>query len=148
MPNKPDNFGIKFWLAVDMRNEYLINSFPYLSKDELRPSGVSLNQFVVLNLAKNYVNCGRSITTDNFFTSIELAKKLLAKKTSLVGTIRANKRDLPKIAKDNMAFFSTKLYKSNNIVLTIYKSKPRKKLLLLSSKHKSIKIASNQKRNS
>ncbi|CAH2089749.1 unnamed protein product [Euphydryas editha] len=149
MPNKPDKFGIKFWLAVDVRSKYLINGFPYLGKDELRPSGVPLNEDVVLNLVKNYMNCGRNITTDNFFTSIQLAKKLLAKKTSLVGTMRANKRELPKIAKvkkDNMALFSTKLYKSNDTVLTIYKSKPRKKVLLLSSKHKSVKIASNRKR--
>ncbi|KAK9674865.1 Transposase IS4 [Popillia japonica] len=39
-----------------------------------------------------------------------------------------------------MARFSTKLYKSNNCTLTIYKSTPNKKVLLLSSKHKYVKI--------
>ncbi len=80
MPNKPDKFGIKFWLATDVRSKYLISGFPYLGKDETRPSGVPLNEFVVLNLVDNYVNCGRNITIDNFFTSVQPAKKLLAKK--------------------------------------------------------------------
>ncbi|KAK2579991.1 hypothetical protein KPH14_012297 [Odynerus spinipes] len=130
MPNKPDKFGINFWLAADVQSKYLINGFPYLGKDEIRPSGVPLNEFVVLNLVDNYVHCVRNITTDNFFTSVQLAKKLLAKKTSLVGTMRTNKRELPKIAKvgnDNMPLFSTKLYKSNDIVLTIYKTKIKMK---------------------
>lgn len=34
MPNKPHKFGIKFWLAVDVKTKYILNSFPYLGKDE------------------------------------------------------------------------------------------------------------------
>lgn len=30
MPNKPDKFGIKFWLASDVNSKYIINGFPYL----------------------------------------------------------------------------------------------------------------------
>jgi len=40
------------------------------------------------------MGCGRTVTADNFFTSISLATKLLAKRTTLVGTIRSNKREL------------------------------------------------------
>lgn len=28
MPNKPDTFGIKFWLAADVDSKYLLNGFP------------------------------------------------------------------------------------------------------------------------
>lgn len=148
MPNKPDKFGIKFWLASDVRSKYLVNGFPYLGKDETRGSNIPLSEFVVTKLAEPYLGCGRNITTDNFFTSISLAKKLLAKKTTLVGTIRANRKELPKIAKakkDKMTQFSTKLYRSENCTLTIYKSKPNKKVLLLSTKHKNITIEKNKK---
>lgn len=143
MPNKPDKFGIKFWLASDVESKYIVNGFPYLGKDETRPSAIPLSEFVVLKLTEPFIGCGRNITTDNFFTSTSLATKLLSKRTTLVGTIRANKRELPKPAKekkDKMARFSTQLYKSNNCTLTIYKSKPNKKVLLLSSKHKYVKI--------
>ena len=84
MPNKPDKFGIKFWLAADVKNKYLINGFPYLGKDETRGSNVSLSEFVVLKLTEPYLGCGRNITTDNFFTSLSLAKKLFAKKLLLL----------------------------------------------------------------
>ena len=65
-----------------------------------------------------------------------------------MGTIRRNKRELPKLAKqakDGMPRFSTKLYKSNNCTLKVYKSKPNKKVFLLSSQHKSIKIEKSDK---
>lgn len=54
-----------------------------------------------MKLAKPYVlvGCERSITTVNFFTSLPLAKKRLVKKITIVGTIRANRKDLPRLAK-------------------------------------------------
>ena len=122
MPNKPNKFGIKFWLASDVSSKYILNGFPYLGKDEQRPSTMLLSEYVVLKLVEPYQGCGRNITTDNFFTSISLATKLLAKKTTLVGTIRGNKRELPKAAKqtkDNIPHFSTLLYKSENCALTM-----------------------------
>ena len=33
MPNKPDKFGMKFWLLVDASSKYLCNGKPYLGKD-------------------------------------------------------------------------------------------------------------------
>ena len=143
MPNKPDKFGIKFWLASDVKSKYILNGFPYLGKDEARSPSTPLSEFVVLKLTEPFLKCGRNVTTDNFFTSISLAKKLLAKRTTLVGTIRRNKRELPKpakVMKDDMVRFSTQLYKSDNCTLTIYKSKPNKKVLLLSSMHKFVHI--------
>ncbi|XP_043505326.1 piggyBac transposable element-derived protein 4-like [Polistes fuscatus] len=149
MPNKPDKFGIKFWLAFDVRSKYIINGFPYLGKDESREPSVPLGEFVTMKLAKPYVGCGRNITTDNFFTSLPLATKLLATKTTIVGTIRANRKELPRLAKlknDDMALFSTKLYRSNNCMFTVYKAKPRKKVLILSSMHNSVQIEKNDTR--
>ena len=89
------------------------------------------------------------MTTDNFFISVSLATKLLAKRTTTVGTIRGNERELLKFAKtkkDNMVRYSTKEYKSNHITLTIYKSEPNKKVLLLSSLHNSIETEKSGKR--
>ncbi|OAD55272.1 hypothetical protein WN48_04914 [Eufriesea mexicana] len=102
-----------------------------------------------MKLAEPFTNCRRNITTHNFFTSASLAAKLLAKGTTLVGTIRANRRKLPalaKTAKDNMKLFSTIIYKLNDCTLTIYKSKPRKKVMILSTKHKSVKTKNNRKK--
>lgn len=149
MPNKLDKFGIKFWLASDVDSKYVINALPYLGKDENRPSSVQLSEYVVLKLMESFTGCGRTVTTDNFFTSKSLATQLLAKNTTLVGTIRSNNRELPLIAKqkkDDMERFSSKLFTTGNCTLTIYKSKPNKKVLLLSSKHKFVTVENNDKR--
>jgi hypothetical protein len=143
MPNKPFKFGIKFWLASDVRSKYVLNGFPYLGKDENRNKDINLGEYVVMKLAEPFTMKGRSITTDNFFTSISLAKKLSEKNTFLVGTIRANKRELPKSVKskkDNMLRFSSLFYRSSGCSLTVYKSKPNKKVLVLSSKHQTCKV--------
>uniref|UniRef100_A0A1A9UIE0 Uncharacterized protein n=1 Tax=Glossina austeni TaxID=7395 RepID=A0A1A9UIE0_GLOAU len=65
------------------------------------------------------------------------ALKLRSKNTSRAGTIRANKRELPKtckLKKDSMARFSTLLHQSNGCTLTVYKSKPNKKVLIMQKK--------------
>ncbi|XP_011162891.2 piggyBac transposable element-derived protein 4-like [Solenopsis invicta] len=67
MPNKPDKFGIKFWLASDVNNKYVVNGFPYLGKDERREPSVSFGEFIVLKLVEPYTGHGRNITMDNFF---------------------------------------------------------------------------------
>lgn len=75
-------------MAVDV--QYVINGLLYLGKDETRTS-TPLGEFVVLKLAEPCLDQGRNLTTDNFFTSISQAEKLVAKRTSLVGTIRGNR---------------------------------------------------------
>jgi hypothetical protein len=36
--NKPDKFGIKFWLAACVTSMYLLKAFPYMGKEEHRPA--------------------------------------------------------------------------------------------------------------
>ena len=149
MPNKPDKLGIKFWLACDVNSKYIITGFPYLGKDEKRENSIPLGEFVVLKLMEPFIECGRNVTPDNFFTSVSLATKLLAKRTTIVGTIRENKWELPKIAKnrkDKMTLFSSKLFISNQISFTVYKCKPTKNVFVLSSMHKAIEIETSNKR--
>jgi len=38
---------------------------------------------------------GRNVTTDNFFTSVDLENRLKNKKFTLVGTMKQNKREIP-----------------------------------------------------
>ena len=136
MPNKPDKSTIKFWLASDLQSKFIINGFPYLGKDETKQSSIPLSEFVVLKLIELFTGAGRNVTTDNFFTSKSLASKLVGKRTTLVGTIYANKRELPKLAKqkkDDLPQFSSEIDKIDNCTLTVYKNKPTKKVLLLST---------------
>ncbi|XP_039968473.1 uncharacterized protein LOC120780274 [Bactrocera tryoni] len=63
--------------------------------NEQRSLGIARN--LVMRLSNQYLDRGVNITMDNFFTSYELADDLLVRNTTLVGTIRGNKPQLPKL---------------------------------------------------
>jgi len=93
LPNKPDKFGIEFWLACDVETKYIANGFPYLGKDETRAKSQPLSEYVVLKLIEPFTMKGRNVTTENIFTCVLLSSKLLAKKTTLFGTIHGRKEN-------------------------------------------------------
>jgi len=122
MPQKPDKFGIKFWLLSEVDSKYLINGFPYLGKDDLRPPNRLLGEHVILELCSPFYGKGYNITCDNFFTTQKLVIELQKKKTSLVGTIRSNKKELPVCACDlSKPVLTTDIFKNKqNNTLTVY----------------------------
>ena len=61
-----------------------------------------------MTLIEQYFGRGYNITMDNFFTSVELAQKLLDRRTSLVGTLRLNRKEIPvsfKMATHDSVFY-------------------------------------------
>ncbi len=147
MPNKPDKFGIKFWLSVDVDTKYLLNGFPYLGKDETANPQLRLSENVVMKLTEPHLNKGRNITTDNYFTSIKLAEMLKSKNTTLVGTMKKNRREIP-ISLKNMrsTLYSSTIVEHDNITLTIYQAKRNKSVFLLSSLHSTVKTEDSLKK--
>ena len=67
----------------------------YTGKDPTIGREVNQGARVVKDLVKEIENSGRNVTCDNFFTSVSLARDLLQKKLTLVGTIRRKKTKLP-----------------------------------------------------
>ena len=70
---------------------------------------------------------------DNFFTSRDLAIKLLAKRTSLVGTMRMNRKEISisgKLSTHDFVFYSSDL-----VHLVKYQAKPTKTVVMLSTQH-------------
>jgi len=143
MANKPDKFGIKFWLLVDVENKYLFNGFPYLGKDDSKKSDVSVSCNVVLKLVAPLFNKGYNVTCDNYFTSVDLALRLAKQKCSLVGTIRQNRREIPNECKVSKQLHETTVMKHEGntpMTLTSYQCKKSKCVLLLSTLHPDVQI--------
>ena len=138
MPSKPDRYGIKVWVLADATNGYCLNFDVYTGK----PIGADRerNQAMraVLQLTSN-LPAGYNITTDNFFTSIQLAEALLTRANSmtLVGTIRKNKPELPEkfINVKRRQEYSSLFAFSDKMTLVSYIPKPRKSVILLSTLH-------------
>lgn len=140
--SKPDKFGIKFWLLADVDSKYMLNAAPYTGADETRPANVQMGEHIVWNLTKPFHNKGYNVTCDNFFTSISLAKRLLSANTTILGTTRSNRREIPDeartlaVRKDKPIYSSMFLKDTSSpITLTTYKCKKSKSVHMMSSMH-------------
>lgn len=142
MPNKPDKFGIKFWVLAELSSKYCLNIKPYTGKDDERMD--SLGTHVVMSLMQPYFQRGYNVTTDNFFTSRDLAEKLLQKRTSLVGTIRMNRREIP--PSTSLKMHESVFYTSGSLNLVKYQAKPHKTVAILSTLHKGASCQTDGKR--
>ena len=94
MPNKPDKFGLKFWMLAEVKSKYVCNLLPYLGAlKENQRNGNILAEDVVMRLTDCLQrNGGYNITIDNFFTSVQVAALLQSKEITVVGTVRANSK--------------------------------------------------------
>ncbi|XP_054631006.1 uncharacterized protein LOC129180496 isoform X2 [Dunckerocampus dactyliophorus] len=145
---KPDKFGIKFWVACDLKSKYVCNVIPYLGKDPSRPTGERLSDNVVMKLMEPFMDKGRTVTTDDFFTSLSLAQRLLMRKTTLLGTVNKMRRELPESAKKNLDHnkFSTRVFSTSGATLTVYAPKRRKTVCVLSSMHSVVETGDTRKK--
>ena len=83
MPNKPDKYGIKFWVLVDVKSKYVSNIFPYLGAQEKEQRGdTSLAESVVMRLTEGVQGKGYNITCDNFFYIFATCSKIAERKKS------------------------------------------------------------------
>lgn len=87
--NKKHKFGIKlFKLCLSGGYTYDFKVYCGKSKDE----NVSVPTKIVIDLMDNLLDKGRTLCTDNYYTSVTLALALLNRKTHLLGTLRANRK--------------------------------------------------------
>lgn len=142
-PMKPAKYGIKVMGITDAHNAYIFNAYIYSGKGSdgqtLTPEEQQLKipTQAVVRLAKSVYGTKRNITTDNWFTSIELGEELWKNKLTLVGTMRKNKPQIPKefLANKNREVPSCLYGYSEKFTLLSYVPKKNKAVVLLSSMH-------------
>lgn len=138
IPSKPAKYGIKVWWACDAKSKYPLQGILYTGKPIGGEREEKQGEKVLLKLATPYKNSGRTIVADNFFTTLEGAKKLASLGLAYVGTIRANKRCLPPELKKNSArpVLSTIFgFHENLVSVCSYVPKKNKAVNLLSTVH-------------
>jgi hypothetical protein len=139
IPSKPGKFGIKIFWVCDADTTYCLNGLVYIGKgsvaENILERSNSIPEAVVMQLCGPFLNKGRNITADNWFTSFSLVQHLLQQDTTYIGTARRNNRDLPPVAREtrNRERGDTKYYYSDNILLCSYWDKGSKPVLLLDS---------------
>ena len=150
IPCKPAKYGIKIHAMRDVKTFYVFNMEIYAG---LEPEGpykadkeYNSSNAVVIRHTSHISGSARNVTFDNWYTSYSRVESLLNDyNLTAVGTIRKNKREIPKefleIKKrptcDSMFGFREKL----TLVSYIPKSKSKKEnVVLISSMHQDKKI--------
>ena len=143
MANKPNKFGIEFWLLADAQSKCLCNGKPYLGRDPSGSRCSDLRGDVCLALLQPCYKKGHNVTTDNYLTSLKLAEERKQKKTTILGTIQKQRREVPStelIIKDKELYASEIFSSPSGCSLTIYKAKKKKVVCILSSMDRNINI--------
>ncbi|KAJ4437268.1 hypothetical protein ANN_17405 [Periplaneta americana] len=95
MKDKPGKYGILIRMLSDAHTRYILKMEVYAGKDE-RPAEERSVKAVVRHLVKPLEGTGRNVTTDRYYTSIELAEELYNDdKLTLVGTLKSNRKHIP-----------------------------------------------------
>lgn len=129
---KRHKYGIKlFKLCTIPGYTFKINIYAGKQNEEVNVTP----QRVVMNFCQDLLNKGYSLYTDNWYTSVPLARELLENETHLIGTLRKNRKHFPKVV------VSTKLKKGQFIAkesedgITVLRWKDKRDVLVLSTKH-------------
>lgn len=146
IPSKPAKYGIKVFWACDASNAYPLHGQLYTGKPIDGPRQTNVGERTVLDLVCLYKGSGRNVTTDNFFTGMQLAKVLNTWDMTLVGTVRKNKRFLPSNMQPGKerALHSTNFAYHRDATVCSYVPKKNRSVVLLSSMHMTGEVEATQ----
>lgn len=144
IPGKRHKYGVKLFKLCD-NSGYTYSLKIYQGKGTT-PDLLPLSTNVVMELGHNYLAQGRIFITDNFYTSIELAETLLSNNTHLVGTLRKNRKGVPREIASKRLRKGDIVGMYNNKGIVVAKWKDKRDVLVLSTTH-SLEIVNTGKRN-
>lgn len=141
--NKRHKFGIKLF-KLCQEGGYTYNFKVYCGKESDKNSSVPSK--VVISLMDGLLNEGRTLCTDNYYTSVSLAHELLKKKTHLIGTLRSNRKLNPKSVVEKKLKKGESVAEESNTGVLVQKWRDKRDLLMLSTRY-SDEMIKVQKRN-
>lgn len=92
-----DFVQLRHWYGIEVftlcMNDNTISFSIYASQESI--SGVTVSGKIVMELNEKYLDEGRIMYNNNWYTSATLANQFLTRPTNLVGTLRSNKKFNP-----------------------------------------------------
>ena len=98
--SKSIKWGFKFWFCCSSKSGYLYQMDIYLGRKQTPEFNLGLGEEVVLQLTKDLERSFCTAYFDNFFNSPKLIEKLFQKGIYGIGTVRANRKQMPKMIDD------------------------------------------------
>lgn len=137
---KPGKFGIKLIWLCDAENFYALNSVIYIGVGTIEPEVGLTAKSVTMHLMKPYLDTGRHLTSDNWFSSVNLTD-LRTHMTSYIGTLRKNNRDVSSIVKnttDRTRKDTKVFYDNTGSILVSFWDKGTSPVLLIDTFHRTV----------
>ncbi|XP_014680853.1 PREDICTED: piggyBac transposable element-derived protein 4-like [Priapulus caudatus] len=113
--NKPTKWGIKLFTLAESKTGYVLNVIPYAGKRA--DTDVSKTTQTVMDVLEPYLRRGHHLFMDNYYTSVELMKRLEQEGTLSCGTVRSNRKGLPAEKMKKTAPAVKKLKRGESITL-------------------------------
>ncbi|CAB3249420.1 unnamed protein product [Arctia plantaginis] len=143
MPKKPAKYGIKIQCLTDARSGYLLNAYIYVGKDSdsqnlpAEYQGMKKPTQAVMRLIPPIEGSRRNVTTDNWYTSIELLELLKKKQLTGVGTMRKNQKEIPRdfLPNSSRNVDSTIFGFTKDYTISSYVPKKNRAVITVSSMH-------------
>ncbi|KAL8561269.1 hypothetical protein ACOMHN_047125 [Nucella lapillus] len=127
-------FGIKLWCVCDALNGYTSLFEVYKGKNPaapVDPQGSTYTLVMRLLTACNFLNRGHHLGIDNYFSSPQLFTDLYQQGTTATGTVRANRRGLPRAAiNQRLQNHQVAERRKGNLLCVVYKDGGKKPVLL------------------
>lgn len=132
LKQKRHKYGIKvFKMCSDQGYTY---QFQIYSGKNLNEQCVTPTS-IVMNICHNILHRGHTIYTDNWYTSINLAEKLIDCNTHLVGTLRKDRKGIPVDVKFKKLKRGELIAMQNKKGIMVLKWKDKRDIFMLSTKH-------------
>ena len=133
-PDKPDKYGVKSYQLCDSSNGYCCMFEIYTGVNPDLPSAKGKTYDLVMRLMQPYLNVGRCLYVDNYYTSPTLFTDLYRLNTGACGTARY-RRGIPQEFKRAQVKRKGDKFVMNNGTLLAVKFKDRRVFQMLSSVH-------------
>ncbi|XP_069160488.1 piggyBac transposable element-derived protein 4-like [Procambarus clarkii] len=130
IPSKRNRFGLKSFVLCDCETGYVLHMIRYSASDVDIP-GNDQHGFlgsVVKSLMAPWMNKGHILYTDNYYTSLLLARFLIENRTGLVGTVKPRRREMT-VFDNKLEVGGCELKKCNQILSVRWKDKREATLL-------------------
>ncbi|XP_043473691.1 piggyBac transposable element-derived protein 4-like [Leptopilina heterotoma] len=98
LPLKRNRFGIKLFELVDCQTGFILNFIVYTGENtDYKKFGLGITGDIVAHFLKPYFGKGHVVYVDNWYSSAQLAEFLHDRDTGLCGTVKSNRKGLPKM---------------------------------------------------
>lgn len=138
IPSKPAKYGIKMFALCDAKSFFTSKIEIYCGKQPDGPYFINNTPAdIVSRLVDHVKGKNRNLTCDNWYSSYQLAKSLLANKITYLGTLRKNKREIPPefLPNKKREVGSSLFGFQQEITITSYVPKKNKSVVLISTMH-------------